>query len=188
MTNLTTVHVCLMKARHGSNNNLGEYKTAEDVMIEAQARFDTAELPPCLGGGTGGDTPVWMRDYSVPPDTAPKNPIWGQLLVDDVLFELDADRMVVGHTVQARINAALGGKVWRVDVGASKGVNGGVPEVLEVVRNGDEEIVSILTRRCKLPAENRYVENMDNQQGVIPTWRVKFLESLSGGLVPSEMW
>ena len=69
---------------------------------------------------------------------------------DEALREAgpDVQRMVMGHTPQHKINSALGGKAWRIDVGASKGVMGGTPEVLEIVHMGgenDEDIVNILT-------------------------------------------
>lgn len=67
--------------------------------------------------------------------------------------------MVMGHTVQSRINAALGGKAWRVDIGASKGVASGTPEVLEVVRQPDgAEVVSVLTKYGKIAEQERHVE------------------------------
>ena len=68
----------------------------------------------------------------------------------DALKESGADvqRMVMGHTPQMKINSALDGKAWRIDVGASKGVMGGTPEALEIIHMGgedDEDIVNILT-------------------------------------------
>ncbi len=60
----------------------------------------------------------------------------------------DVQRMVMGHTPQHKINSALEGKAWRIDVGASKGVLGGTPEVLEIIHMGgddDEDIINILT-------------------------------------------
>jgi hypothetical protein len=38
-------------------------------------------------------------------------------------------RMVMGHTPQSHINAALKGKAWRIDMGASKGVYVRVPVI-----------------------------------------------------------
>ena len=75
---------------------------------------------------------------------------------DAVLERADADRMVVGHTPQAQINTALQDKIWRVDVGMSKGMDGGDPEVLEIVKgeNGEEE-VSILTESGRVPSSHR---------------------------------
>ena len=56
--------------------------------------------------------------------------------------------MVMGHTPQNQINSALGGKAWRIDVGASQGVMGGTPEVLEILHmageDGEDE-VNVLT-------------------------------------------
>jgi hypothetical protein len=41
-----------------------------------------------------------------------------------------AKRMVVGHTIQeAGINAACGGRVFRIDVGLSRGCGDGEPQV-----------------------------------------------------------
>lgn len=76
-----------------------------------------------------------------------------------MLAHLAAERMVVGHTPQSRINTALSGRVWRVDVGASKGVMNGIPEVLEIVKDGTEEIVSVLTQSGKVPASERQASN-----------------------------
>ena len=103
---------------------------------------------------------MWLRAFSSPPDRPPSRRD-AQALIDGCLAELQADRMVMGHTVQSRINAALGGKAWRVDIGASKGVAGGTPEVLEVVSQGDngEEVVSILTQRGRIPSRERQVEH-----------------------------
>jgi hypothetical protein len=152
-----------MVAYHGRNNNLGDYESMGALVYDVQRRVQVGadHMPEVLAGG---DSPVWMRDYSSPSDVEPKNAVTkGQPMIDDVLRQLQADRMVMGHTVQRKINAALQGKAWRVDVGASRGVMNGTPEVLEVVAMEDgTEVVSILTRRGKVPAEDRYV-------GIIPT-------------------
>jgi hypothetical protein len=63
------------------------------------------------------DGPIWMRDYSKPPNQEPKEKVGG--MVDDVLKALDVDRLVVGHTVQNGVNSVLEGKVWRVDIGTA---------------------------------------------------------------------
>lgn len=43
----------------------------------------------------------------------------------------DAQRMVVGHTIQeAGINSACGNKVFRIDVGLSAGCGDGEPQVI----------------------------------------------------------
>eukprot|EP00542_Grammatophora_oceanica_P010635 CAMPEP_0194038306 /NCGR_PEP_ID=MMETSP0009_2-20130614/10550_1 /TAXON_ID=210454 /ORGANISM="Grammatophora oceanica, Strain CCMP 410" /LENGTH=476 /DNA_ID=CAMNT_0038680759 /DNA_START=157 /DNA_END=1587 /DNA_ORIENTATION=- len=128
-------------------NAYGEFTSVDQVMDSAQRRAKTivSAMPPCLGGGIGAKSPVWMRDYSQPADMPPKNPD-AQSMADAALDAVDGDRMVMGHTPQRRINGALQGKVWRVDVGASRGVNSGTPEVLEVTANSDgTESVHILT-------------------------------------------
>jgi hypothetical protein len=143
---------------------LGEYSSYRQFLNHARSRARQvyASVPTCLGGGNdkaGAASPVWMRDYSIPPNR-PGRP-QAQRLLNQCLTELQADRMVVGHTVQSRINAAFHGKAWRVDTGASQGVAGGTLEILEVVAqsNGDES-VSILTERGRIPAAYRFVENI----------------------------
>lgn len=85
----------------------------------------------------GEDGPIWTRLYS---SGAPSSSVCAQL--SDVLRDLDAKRMVVGHTPQpGGINAACEGKVWRIDTGMSHHYGGpvqvlalhkGVPEVRSV--------------------------------------------------------
>ncbi|KAL7464144.1 hypothetical protein ACHAXS_004479 [Conticribra weissflogii] len=140
----------ISKSHHGPNNNWGEYNTVEEVIAAAQHRAKVASkaMPDCLGGGIGASSPVWMRDYSQPNDAVPKNPRAKEMILE-ALKETgpDIQRMVMGHTPQNRINSALGGRAWRIDVGASRGVMGGTPEVLEIIHMGgenDEDIVSIL--------------------------------------------
>lgn len=143
---------------HGQNNNDGNYQSAEDIRKDAQERANAAssQMPECLGGGIGSHSPVWMRDYSQPNDSPPRHPK-AQQMINAVLKELGCDRMVMGHTPQFKINAALQNKAWRIDVGASQGVMGGTPEVLEIIHaaNGDEDQVNILTRSGKVPAVER---------------------------------
>jgi hypothetical protein len=62
------------------------------------------------------DAPVWTRLYSA--EDEPSAEICAQL--KQVLSKLGADRMIVGHTPQARgIDAACGDRVWRIDTGMS---------------------------------------------------------------------
>jgi hypothetical protein len=78
----------------------------------------------------GRNAVVWSRDYSNEDET--------KCDCDSLQRALEsvpgARRMVVGHTIQeAGINGACNGKVFRVDVGLSKGCGDGHPEVLEIV-------------------------------------------------------
>jgi len=148
------------EAHHRQNNNLGDYDSVEDVIKDANNRAKRAasSMPNCLGGGSGESSPVWMRTYSYPPNMPPRNSEKTQAILDEVLTTLDADRIVMGHTVQNQINAVLRGKAWRIDVGASRGVSSGTPEVLEVIKQPDgKEIVSILTQSEKIPKEEREI-------------------------------
>ncbi|KAL7481594.1 hypothetical protein ACHAW6_007272 [Cyclotella cf. meneghiniana] len=141
----------ITRQHHGANNNHGDYQTVEQVIASAQhrARVASKSMPDCLGGGIGASSPVWMRDYSQPNDAEPQNRNARRML-DEALKAVgkDVQRMVMGHTPQNRINSALGGRAWRIDVGASAGVMGGTPEVLEIIHEGGEggeDLVSVLT-------------------------------------------
>ncbi len=141
------------------------FTTVQEVIDNANLRARTASkaMPECLGGGIGAASPVWMRDYSSPSNTAPKEPVKAQKMIDECLEELGhgVERMVMGHTPQRNINAALKGKAWRVDVGASKGVSGGTPEVMEIIHEGGangEDVINILTVDGKrIPAAERQI-------------------------------
>jgi hypothetical protein len=72
------------------------------------------------------DGPVWSRHYSDDPDGEDCR------LLEEVLDDLDARRMVVGHTVQDEgISPACGDMVWRIDIGLARHY-GGSPAVLEI--------------------------------------------------------
>lgn len=88
----------------------------------------------------GGQSPVWMRDYSnnVRPTADSCR------MLADTLKMLKARRMIVGHTIQDQgINAACSGKVWRIDTGMSASY-GGVPEAIEITKRGDVRIFNAL--------------------------------------------
>ena len=80
------------------------------------------------------DGPVWSRHYSKDPDTDDCQ------LLREVLDDLSARRMVVGHTVQDEgISSACDDMVWRIDVGLSAHY-GGSPAVLEI-ENGSVAVI-----------------------------------------------
>ena len=134
-------------AHHDDFNNFGNYADIDDVVHNANDRLkqNVDALPLCFNSDIGSNTPIWMRNYSSPPNQEPRKKESSQKMLEDALGTVGADRLVMGHTVQKQINSALGGRAWRIDVGASKGVEGGTPEVLEVRKQGDDEIVSVLT-------------------------------------------
>jgi len=110
-------------------------------------------LPLCLGP----KSPLWTRLYSYPPDAAPQDDSFASEMIDLVLAELDVDRMIMGHTPQKEINAALLNKAWRIDVRASSGVNDRPPEVLEIVmgEEGKEEVWVLTHDGNRIPASRR---------------------------------
>lgn len=75
----------------------------------------------------GSSSPQWLRTYSQSPDEAECDTL------AEVLHEMGAHRLVMGHTVQkGGISSACGGLAWRIDVGMSA-IYGGPVEVLEIV-------------------------------------------------------
>jgi hypothetical protein len=153
-------------------NNNGQYASQNMATQDAERRqnYYINSIPEFLASATGANGPIWMRDYSSPSDLPPRNP-HAQQMIDQTLHLLNADRMVMGHTIQRHINCALDGKVWRVDVGASRGCLAGNPEVLEIARTcvenpyygaSCEERISVLTRHGRVPGEDRQVTAMVN--------------------------
>jgi len=105
------------------------------IDAEKRQRFFVNTIPPFLQAKPDDPGPIWMRDYSSPHDVPPQDDAQQSLerALGMTLALLDADRMVMGHTIQHRINGVMDGRAWRIDVGASKGCLGGTTEVLEVL-------------------------------------------------------
>jgi hypothetical protein len=83
------------------------------------------ELPKILAAE---DAPVWTRAYGEPELDAPTCAV-----LERVLKELGAKRLVVGHTVQkGGISAACQDKVFRIDVGLSAYYGDNPTQVLEI--------------------------------------------------------
>jgi hypothetical protein len=148
-------------------NHHGVYPSDKQPWIDAEQRqqFYINSIPKFLASNPEDPGPIWMREYSSPHDQPANDPDGAlQAMLDETLLLLDADRMVMGHTIQRKINAALNGKAWRVDVGASRGCVSGTPECLEVVGNrSGPETVSILTRaggaqQYRIPARERTID------------------------------
>jgi hypothetical protein len=82
----------------------------------------------------GDDCPIWSRHFS--DETGPAE----CALLEETLDLLDADRMIVAHTVQDDgINSACDGRVWRIDVGLAA-YYGGELEVLEILGDTVEPV------------------------------------------------
>lgn len=92
-----------------------------------------APLPAAMRDPEG---PIWTREYSDQVDAAACADL------DLALAQLGVDRMVVGHTVQAKgINAACEDKIWRIDVGLAAHYGSAKAQVLEI-RGEDVRILS----------------------------------------------
>lgn len=121
------------------------------------------EKPPFLSGRSAV---VWARDYS---NEDPERCDCKAL--EETLAKIPGSkRMVVGHTIQGSgINSACNEKVFRVDVGLSRGCGDGTPEVL-VIHN-DNHVV-------RLKENSGEVED-----GESPAGKFKKLEKLSEKLL-----
>eukprot|EP00301_Raphidiophrys_heterophryoidea_P010606 c15788_g1_i1.p1 GENE.c15788_g1_i1~~c15788_g1_i1.p1 ORF type:complete len:393 (-),score=95.20 c15788_g1_i1:51-1187(-) len=84
----------------------------------------------------GKNAIVWSRKFSNPDEACDCRTL------ASVLDTIGAKSMIVGHSIQDRINSACDGRVIRIDVGMSKGCSNSAPQVLEIVNNK----LRILTR------------------------------------------
>ena len=76
---------------------------------------------------------VWTREYGGA-DAGVTAEAAACRRLSNALEAAGAKRLVVGHTPQQKgINSGCGGKVWRTDVGASRGIYGNAPQVIEIV-------------------------------------------------------
>lgn len=80
---------------------------------------------------SGGDGPLWTRLYTMSP------PHIACPALDKALGKLEADVMVVGHTVQESLNVEThcGGKLVAIDTGISRFVANS-PRAIEVTEDG----------------------------------------------------
>jgi len=149
---------------HNETSHDGEYETIDHLLGSVQRRMNHAidNLPHCVSGSVGSASPIWMRDYSMPANSCPGPP--KQRMIEDALSQINGvERMVMGHTVQDNINVALGGRAYRIDTGVSRGVKGGVAEVLEIIHNGVDEdcTIHVLRDGMRIPAHERQVFDFD---------------------------
>ena len=92
----------------------------------------------------------------------------------------------MGHTPQRQINLALGGRAWRIDVGASKGVMGGSLEVLEIIHMGgggggggeknneEEDVIHVLTASGdRVSGKERSVDVLNDEVGIVDFFNMK---------------
>ncbi|KAK9819805.1 hypothetical protein WJX72_002638 [[Myrmecia] bisecta] len=99
---------------------------------------------------SGRQAIVWSRDYS----TEDTSRVDCEALQRALSMIPGAKRMVVGHTIQdSGINSACGNRVFRIDVGMSKGCGGGNPEVLEILQ--DSEVRRLEERKGPQPLSDQ---------------------------------
>ena len=120
-------------------------------------------LPPALlwpSSASSLRSPLWMRDLSSPPDVQPSSAACAEL--DRALSTLGVRRLVIGHTVQSRINGACRAAdaadhgestVWRIDVGLSSAMASGTPQALEIARGGRIRVLTGVKGDLRLDAQ-----------------------------------
>ncbi|EFJ12512.1 hypothetical protein SELMODRAFT_123773 [Selaginella moellendorffii] len=88
----------------------------------------------------GFDSIVWSRLYSRKTKEIPQPKVsmeFACAVLQQTLDAVKAKGLVIGHTPQVNgANSECDGKVWRIDVGMSRGVLNATPQVIEIV--GDE--------------------------------------------------
>ncbi|NIO28535.1 MAG: calcineurin [Candidatus Latescibacteria bacterium] len=105
--------------------------------LNAEVRVWLAGDGPCPEWILKRDSPVWTRRYSLDVDESDCE------MLAEVLIELGAKRMIVGHTDHVKgIASYCHGKVWCIDAGMSAHY-GGEPQVLEI--KGDT--IRVLTEK-----------------------------------------
>lgn len=127
---LNTKHI-----KFGGRDERNAISMLEDLNYETRRFLEgKGDYPMLLHGSS---SPIWMRDYSRP---ALRSSSAECRMLADTLKLFGVKRMIVGHTPQAEgINAACGGRVWRIDTGMSQAY-GGVPEAIEISRRGHIKI------------------------------------------------
>jgi hypothetical protein len=90
--------------------------------------------PDSTKGVDDGDRVMWTRQFSSNVDDRDCAEL------EESLKLLGARRMIVAHTVHARITPRCEGKVWAIDVGMSRAYGGSI-EVLEIV---NDEVLTVL--------------------------------------------
>lgn len=106
-----------------------------DAQVHSWLLGETKQAPELV---MGEDGMVWTRSLS---DGAPKDADCKGL--HEVLARLEADRLVMGHTVQqAGITSACDGKAWRIDTGMSHFYHGPI-SALEI-RHTEADVVTPL--------------------------------------------
>ena len=95
---------------------------------------------------------MWLREYG----GANLRPA-AEVGLEQVLESAGAQRLVVGHTPQARginsIATPAGAAVWRIDTGMAAGMYRGPREVLEIRKDGVVRVLS--EQKGAIPAEVR---------------------------------
>ena len=91
--------------------------------------------PQSSTGVDDGDRVMWTRQFSQAVDAA------DCLDLAESLRILDAERMIVAHTVHEQITPRCGGQVWAIDVGMSRAYGGRV-QVLEIVDDRSPRVLA----------------------------------------------
>ena len=107
------------------------------------------KLPGQVINGDGGV--YWTRVYGRASNESVCNDL------SSVLEATGAKRMVVGHTPQeGGANASCDGRVWRIDVGMSRGIFSGTPQVLEIAAGGKVQVLAAKPQLDGKPSDDNW--------------------------------
>jgi len=111
---------------------------------EKNADGSTA-APPFMAMGDSNSI-MWNRMYSRERFPSPYERFHTCNLLAQALDELNAARLIVGHTPQMEgANCECDQRIWRVDVGMSGGVLDASAEVLEINGKGDNTVCRVVS-------------------------------------------
>jgi hypothetical protein len=84
---------------------------------------------------------VWTRDYGGA-DAGVTAEATACRRLGEALDAVGAKRLIVGHTPQqGGVSSGCNGRLWRSDVGVSRGIYGAKPQVIEIV-NGRVRVLA----------------------------------------------
>jgi len=114
----------------------------DDVKVMDSERRQSVGQALKLAAG-GPTAVVWDRQYGSLARQPPIDRLRICSKLQKSLAKVGANRLVVGHTPQpAGCSAACSSKVWRVDVGMSRGIFGKSPQVLEIGQDGTTKVLA----------------------------------------------
>lgn len=114
----------------------------DDVkLMDAPKRSEIGSALQLAAGGP--EAVVWNRTYGSFANATPVDRLRMCTRLQKSLAKVGANRLVIGHTPQpSGCSPACGSRVWRIDVGMSRGILGNPPQVLEIHQDGSTSVLT----------------------------------------------